>query len=574
MRRFLRPWTLALGISTSGLRFCSQGSQKHGTNPELEDVLYSMQTQIDGLKEELTSYVSSKRPPAPADPSTILPLRTLHSVVKIFCTTSHPNLMLPWQRKQQTTATGSGFVLDTQRKLIITNSHVVVSAAFIEVRKHGGSNKYTAHIEYMAADCDLALLSVADSEFWDSVEEIEIEGVAAGDRGVEGVAKVGMFAGLPELQRSVKVVGYPWGGEQISITSGVVSRIDSSPYGGFDIFLMAIQIDAAINPGNSGGPALAGHKVVGIAFQSLVHGDNIGYIIPIPVIAHFLRHYEKQRQLSGLDSTRRYTEGHYHPGFCSIGCFIQDMHNCSLRERFRMPPGQSGVLVLDILPTSAALGTVLPEDVLISVAGHAVGNDATIEWRGNERVRFSHVLQMASVGDRVPVTVLREGNRAELDVNLSVSPLLVPNHLMGPKHLEKPCYHVFGGCVFTQLTLPLLLEWGQQEWFNTAPRHLVDYVQGGKVTPTRDEIVVLQQMLPHKVNKGYLSEHFNFRIISHIDGVEVRNLAHFRRLLEECKGPLVHLSAQNNVNTMALILPVEASRTADEEIRALYNIPK
>lgn len=41
--------------------------------------------------------------------------------------------------------------------------------------------------------------------------------------------------------------------------------------------LLAVQIDAAINPGNSGGPALQGNEVVGVAFQNLRRGDNIGY---------------------------------------------------------------------------------------------------------------------------------------------------------------------------------------------------------------------------------------------------------------------------------------------------------
>ena len=108
--------------------------------------------------------------------STVLPLQTLQAVVKIFCTTSHPNFMLPWQRKQQTACFGSGFILDITRKLIITNSHVILSATFIEVRRHGESTKYTAEIVYIAADCDLALLSVADEGFWNGISELNVEG--------------------------------------------------------------------------------------------------------------------------------------------------------------------------------------------------------------------------------------------------------------------------------------------------------------------------------------------------------------------------------------------------------------
>lgn len=62
------------------------------------------------------------------------------------------------------------------------------------------------------------------------------------------------------------------------------------------------QIDAAINSGNSGGPAFNDKgQCVGIAFQSLKHEDveNIGYVIPTPVITHFITDYEKSGLYTG-----------------------------------------------------------------------------------------------------------------------------------------------------------------------------------------------------------------------------------------------------------------------------------
>lgn len=63
-----------------------------------------------------------------------------------------------------------------------------------------------------------------------------------------------------------------------------------------------VQIDAAINSGNSGGPAFNDKgNCVGIAFQSLKHEDaeNIGYVIPTPVIMHFIQDYEKNGAYTG-----------------------------------------------------------------------------------------------------------------------------------------------------------------------------------------------------------------------------------------------------------------------------------
>lgn len=115
---------------------------------------------------------------------------------------------------------------------------------------------------------DLALLTVPDESFW--AEPAPMRPLRLGD--------------VPALQESVLVVGYPTGGDNTSVTSGVVSRVEVTQYVHAASHLMAIQVDAAINAGNSGGPALrasGGDVVVGVAFQNLPSADSIGYLIPV-----------------------------------------------------------------------------------------------------------------------------------------------------------------------------------------------------------------------------------------------------------------------------------------------------
>src|SRR5207253_7172520 len=109
------------------------------------------------------------------------------------------------------------------------------------------------------------------------------------------------FGGIPALESTVSAYGYPIGGERMSVTTGIVSRIDFQLYTHSSIDQhLATQISAQINPGNSGGPVLQNGKVIGVAFQGY-SGDvaqGVAYMIPTPVIRRFLTdikdgHYAK-----------------------------------------------------------------------------------------------------------------------------------------------------------------------------------------------------------------------------------------------------------------------------------------
>ena len=93
---------------------------------------------------------------------------------------------------------------------------------------------------------------------------------------------------FPAMKQSVSVYGYPMGGEELSITQGIVSRIEcaSMYYGNTAV---RIQIDAAVNPGNSGGPAVADGKLIGLVFSKFSSGENIGYLLAAEEVRTFLQ---------------------------------------------------------------------------------------------------------------------------------------------------------------------------------------------------------------------------------------------------------------------------------------------
>jgi len=188
------------------------------------------------------------------------------SVVKVFVTKNPMDFYRPWQSRGINATTGSGAIIKENK--ILTNAHVVADHTFIQVKKNSDPKKYTAKVEAIGYDCDLALLSVDDPSFFDNTHAVETGGLTA-------------------LQDTVTVIGYPQGGDKISITEGVVSRIEVISYSLSGRKLLGVQIDAAINPGNSGGPVVMDDKLVGIAMQAYHEAQNIGYMIPVPIINHF-----------------------------------------------------------------------------------------------------------------------------------------------------------------------------------------------------------------------------------------------------------------------------------------------
>jgi len=82
--------------------------------------------------------------------------------------------------------------------------------------------------------------------------------------------------------------------------------------------LLCCQIDAAINPGSSGGPVIKEDKIVGVAFEAM-DGENIGYMVSVPVIDHFLEDIE---------------DGKY-DGIPGLGLSSQKIENPDMRNRYR-----------------------------------------------------------------------------------------------------------------------------------------------------------------------------------------------------------------------------------------------
>ncbi|KAK2635125.1 hypothetical protein Ddye_029917 [Dipteronia dyeriana] len=451
----------------------------------------------------------------------------LDCVVKIFTVSSSPNYFLPWQKKSQRETTGSGFAIPGKK--ILTNAHVVADNTFVLIRKHGSPTKYRASVQAVGHECDLAILVVENQEFWEGMKFLEL-----GD--------------IPCLQQAVAVVGYPQGGDNISVTKGVVSRVEPTQYVHGATQLMAIQIDAAINPGNSGGPAIMGNKVAGVAFQNLSGAENIGYIIPVPVIKHFIDGVEK----SGL-----------YVGFCSLGLSCQPTENVQLRNHFQMLPEMTGVLVNKINPLSDAHFILKKDDIVLAFDGVPIANDGTVPFRNRERITFDHLVSMKKPNEKALVKVLRDGKEHEFSITLRPLQPLVPVHQFD----MLPSYYIFAGLVFIPLTQPYLHEYGE-DWYNTSPRRLCERALRELPKKAGQQFVILSQVLIDDINTGY--ERLAELQVKKVNGVEIENLKHLCQQVENCSSENLRFDLDDD---RVVVLDYKKAKIATSRILKRHIIP-
>lgn len=445
-----------------------------------------------------------------------------HQVVRVYATSQAPDYDSPWQTRSPSGGTGSGVMIS--KREILTGAHVVANGTFLQVQKFADPNKITARVKRICHDCDLALLEV-DEDFCTDGPPATI-----GD--------------LPALRDKVSVVGFPIGGEEVSVTEGVVSRVEIQRYSHSQRHLLATTVDAAINEGNSGGPVFGDGKVVGIAFQKLSGADNIGEMVPAPLIKTFLRSI-KENKPSQV------------PGF---GIVTQNLENKVLRDTIQLPPDQSGVLIVSVEYGGSGDGVLNVGDALLSVSGHSIANNGTIYFRNRHRTRYDVTLAEKLIGETVDVEVLREGKVLSKTLTLQALKYLVPR----AQYDNSPEYFVYGGLVFQPLTRNYLNTW--DTWWEKAPKEFLHFYYSGGRKKEQQEVVVLTQILADELNVGY--DHLYNESIIAVNGTLPRDLAHFVELIEG-SGETVNIETSSKGR---IVLRTQDVAESTKRIKERYRI--
>ena len=455
-----------------------------------------------------------------------------NAVVKVFSTLRRPDPFKPWSKAAPQEITGSGVVIEGKR--ILTNAHVVGYASQVQIQANQAGDKVSATVVAVARGMDLAVLKLDDEAFFDTHPPVP------------------RANHLPDVRDAVFAYGYPTGGSSLSITKGIISRVEFVPYA-YGVAGLRIQVDAAINPGNSGGPVIAGDKMVGLAFATVLNAQNVGYIIPNEEVELFLRDV---------------ADGSYN-GKPTVMDDIQTLENPVLRDFLKVPKGVEGVVVQH--PFRSDADYPLKEwDVITHIGDSAIDNQGMVKLSNTLRVRFQYRVQQVASKGKVPMTLVRAGKTMTVQVPVDGKRKLLIPELDG----TYPSYFIYGPIVFSRASAEFL----GSITGNAAAMNALGFIgsplvvrRGDTPDAQHEELVVVSSpFFPHKVVTGYSSRPGG--VIQSINNVPVKSLRQLVALLRDLKDDQVVIrfdqrGSENIVVSRAAMTAATESVLTDNGIR-------
>ena len=462
--------------------------------------------------------------PAPAAPIPVPAGDVVeNSVVKIFSTMRYPDLTKPWTKQAPRESTGSGVVIEGKR--ILTNAHLALYASQVQVQANQSGDKLSATVEFVAPGIDLAVLKLDDETFFDTHKPLARD------------------TSIPAIKDAVLLYGFPTGGTSLSITKGIVSRVEFTAYN-FPTSGLRIQIDAAINPGNSGGPALDGDKMIGLAFSRLGTADNIGYIIPNEEIDLFLADI---------------ADGRY-DGKPALFDTLQTFENPALRPYLKLDKAAEGMIVNDIDSPDAAY-PLQPWDLITKIGDTPIDKEGYIITPAKLRLRFSYLIQHVAKDGKLPLAVMRAGKPVTLDVPVpNQRPMLIPS-LAG----DYPAYFICGPVAFATATQDFIggiNNVGMLTALSADGSPLVTRRSARPAFAGEELVIITSPFFPHKLAKGYSPA--VGRVVKTINGTPVKNLRHLVELLRDARGEHIVIDFQGRGHETLVFPRKELIASTDE----------
>ncbi|WP_282935226.1 trypsin-like peptidase domain-containing protein [Paenibacillus sp. RC67] len=277
----------------------------------------------------------------------------------------------------QSSGMGSGFIFQSSG-YILTNEHVIDGADEIDVTVQGYDTPFKAKLLGNSYDLDLAVLKIEGDKEFPTLPIGDSNETRVGD--------------------GVVAIGNPYDFDY-TVTSGVISAkerpISIPDEKGTRDYKHLFQTDAAINPGNSGGPLLnMNGEVIGINTAVSAEAQGIGFAIPTSTISSVLENLKNNVEIPKEAAPY-------------LGVSVQNITDDMLADLNLS--STKGALIADVQPKTPGFEAGLrPYDAIIAVNGTEI---ATAD-------ELTKTIQATKVGDKVKVTIMRNGNKQDVTVTI------------------------------------------------------------------------------------------------------------------------------------------------------------
>ena len=290
---------------------------------------------------------------------------------------------------RQQEGAGTGIIVSSDG-LILTNKHVVSDAnASYTVVDSTGKEYKDAQVISRDPFNDIAFV------------RIKATGLSAADIGDSGAVKVG---------QRVVAIGNALGQFQNTVTDGIISGVsrgvqagEQSGAGATEELQNLFQTDAAINPGNSGGPLVnLGGQVIGINTAVAGQGaQNIGFAIPIN---------EVKSQISSVKEQGHIVRPYLGVRFVPLTRDVASSLKLSVTEGAFIKGSDSAPAV--VVGSPAAKAGIKDGDIITKVAGDTINITNSLQ----------SLVSKHKVGDKITLTLIRDGKTITVDVALEEAP--------------------------------------------------------------------------------------------------------------------------------------------------------
>ena len=448
------------------------------------------------------------------------------SLVQIESTRHQYEFFQPWSRR---TASNNKFGLVVQGNQIVTTADFLFDHTVIRVQKGGRGSWYEASLKWIDYHANLALLNVEDSSFWEGLHSVK-------------------FADPVPITGEAKLIR--WNDGRLEMRRLEINRLRMGRSALSYVDLPQLELDSEIDGVGWSEAVVYNDTVIGLTTSQTRSKCTA---VPSFFVEQVLDEVTRERFL----------------GVGYFNFYWKRAENPAVLDYLSLKGEKRGVIVTEIISVPGHDTMVKPKDIILKVDGF----DIDIVGDYLDPVYGNMMLERLATrghwgGDKLPMTVWRDGAKLELEFELAVADY-EKEYVPSARYDMPPEYLMAGGLVFQPLTEPYLRSWGG-EWQRRAPVRLVR-LKERRPTDDNPGCVVLSLVLPDSYNLGY--QDYRYLALDQVNGIKITSLPELKNALENPKEAFHVIEFMPGEAVQRIVLDAVQLKSATQRVMFDYRLP-